>query len=96
MGGLTCHSCGASEGIDGKPGRQDTCSQCQAYLRCCLNCRFYQPSAYNECSEPAADRVVDKAQGNFCDFFEVSIEASTSSSDAEQAKEQLATLFKKK
>ena len=34
-----------------------------------MNCRFYDSSAYNDCSEPAADRVVEKDKANFCDYF---------------------------
>ncbi len=34
-----------------------------------MNCRFYDETAYNECSEPSAERVVDKEKSNFCDYF---------------------------
>jgi hypothetical protein len=32
-------------------------------------CKYYDPSAYNECRESVADRVVDKEKANYCDFF---------------------------
>ena len=35
----------------------------------CKNCEFYDTSAYNECKESQAERVVDKEKANFCDYF---------------------------
>ncbi len=49
--------------------RNATCESCAADLRCCRTCRFYDPSAYNACTEPAADRVLEKDRANFCDFY---------------------------
>tara|TARA_Y100001001_G_scaffold29527_1_gene24668 strand:- start:196 stop:372 length:177 start_codon:yes stop_codon:yes gene_type:complete len=34
-------------------------------------CHFYDPAAYNECREPAADRIVDKTKANFCDYYQL-------------------------
>ncbi len=33
-------------------GRKDVCPSCGSDLRCCLNCVFHAPGAYNECKEP--------------------------------------------
>jgi hypothetical protein len=30
---------------------------------------FHDARAYNQCAEPQAERVVDKAHANFCDYF---------------------------
>ncbi len=65
----TCFNCGTRCPLSGKPGRSDTCPSCDADLRCCLNCRFYDAAAYNECREPQAERVLDKDRANFCDYF---------------------------
>lgn len=92
---LICHSCKQELELEEKVGRQDTCPQCQAYLHCCLNCRFYDPTAYNECREPSAERVVDKEQGNFCDYFEPGPTVRKSSDQATDAKKALEDLFKK-
>ncbi|MCC6278450.1 MAG: hypothetical protein IT289_11100 [Oligoflexia bacterium] len=67
---LNCYSCGKDAGIGEKVGRGDVCQFCRIDVRVCRNCQFYDPRAYNECKEPAADRVVDKEKANFCDFFQ--------------------------
>ena len=55
--------------FSGKVGRQDSCTKCSSDLHVCKNCCFYDTSAYNECREPSAERVVDKEKRNFCDYF---------------------------
>ena len=55
-----CHHCKKAVEIAEKVGRADTCPVCDADLHCCLNCRFYDPGAYNECRETQAERVLDK------------------------------------
>ncbi|MBI5503382.1 MAG: hypothetical protein HY899_01165 [Deltaproteobacteria bacterium] len=64
-----CATCGAVAVFDGVVGRGARCQSCGADLRCCNNCRFYDASAYNECGEPVAERVVEKDRANFCDYF---------------------------
>ncbi len=53
-----------------KVSRRDECSGCGADLRCCRNCRYFDPSKNNQCAEPSADWVSDKEIPNFCDWFE--------------------------
>ena len=53
----------------GKVARQDSCEKCSSDLHVCKNCKFYDSTAYNECREPSAERVVDKEKKNFCDYF---------------------------
>ena len=66
-----CHRCQAAwESPHRSPGRTETCEGCGADLHCCLNCRFYAPTAPNECTEPNVERILDKEMGNFCDYFE--------------------------
>ena len=66
-----CHKC--SQEISLSPGavvgRRAECDRCHADLHVCLNCKFYDKAAYNECKEPQADRVIDKDRSNFCDYF---------------------------
>jgi hypothetical protein len=66
----TCFSCKKGLDITERPGRGDACPFCSSDLKVCLNCRFYDKSAYNECREPQAERVVEKGRANFCDYFE--------------------------
>ena len=66
-----CHGCQAVwDSPHQRPGRTETCATCGADLSCCCNCRFYAPTAPNECEEPNVERVLDKEKANFCDYFE--------------------------
>lgn len=51
------------------PGRNDTCPQCRADLRVCLNCARYDEHAAHQCREPRAEPVADKDRANFCEWF---------------------------
>ncbi|MHB8420038.1 MAG: hypothetical protein ACYDCL_18340 [Myxococcales bacterium] len=66
-----CRLCGAALELDGPIGRRDACGHCGADLHACLQCRFYDPSASNQCREPQAERVQDKARSNFCELFQL-------------------------
>ena len=35
----------------------------------CLNCRFHDPNAYNECRESSAERVRERDRANRCEYF---------------------------
>ena len=76
-------------------GRQAQCPACGADLHCCLNCSFYEPGAYNDCRESQAERVLDKAHSNFCDFFSFKGGAKSSVPASSDAKDKLENLFKK-
>jgi hypothetical protein len=69
---FACHSCGATVPLEfgEKVSRREECPGCDADLHCCRNCRFFDPGRNNQCAEPQSERVVDKAQSNFCDYFE--------------------------
>jgi hypothetical protein len=66
-----CHRCG-NEWVSDKrqPGPKEFCSGCSAYLHCCLNCRFHDKHAHNQCQIPNTEWVSDRAGCNFCDEFE--------------------------
>lgn len=91
-----CFRCSATI-VETNIGRLDDCPKCFAPLKVCLNCDFYDRSAYNECRESQADRVVDKDRSNFCDYFKLSSRNSgTGLSPAEEARKKAEALFKKK
>jgi len=71
-----CYKCKNEVKVDKIVGRKDICPFCQSDLRCCLNCRHYDPGSYNQCREPQADRVLDKDRSNFCDYFNFRVTAS--------------------
>lgn len=49
--------------------RTEECPRCYADLRCCKMCAFYDPSTYNQCREPLAERLLEKNTANYCDYF---------------------------
>ncbi|HEV2694395.1 MAG TPA: hypothetical protein VG347_15995 [Verrucomicrobiae bacterium] len=44
--------------------------KCRADLRVCLNCQSYDRNVAEQCRERRADLVLEKALGNFCEYFE--------------------------
>ncbi len=68
---IKCHKCQiVLELLAGsKILRHEECPKCGAAIHCCKMCKYFDPSAYNECRESIADRVVDKEKANYCDFF---------------------------
>ena len=44
--------------------------KCRADLRVCLNCASYDPGVTQQCRERRAEPVLEKAVGNFCEYFE--------------------------
>jgi hypothetical protein len=88
-----CYACGKE--YETPVGRRDSCS-CDKDLHCCRNCQFYDPSAYNECHELQADRVMDKERSNFCDYFQAAPIPFSGEKKLEGAKKKLEELFKRK
>ena len=66
---VSCSGCGRSHSFADVVPRSAVCESCGRDLRCCRTCRFYEATAYNECSEPSAERVLEKDRANFCDFY---------------------------
>ena len=66
-----CHKCGWEWTIAGQPGRSESCHQCNADLRVCLNCVSYDARAAQQCRDRRAEPVFEKASGNFCEYFEM-------------------------
>ena len=69
MPALQCHFCGAPVTIDEPIPRDSECESCGHDLRCCRNCRHWDPRYNNECTETMADPVEDKTRRNFCEYF---------------------------
>jgi hypothetical protein len=93
----SCHVCGKGlEGSD-RVGRSEICSHCRADLHCCLNCRFYDEHAQNQCRESSAEWVSDREKNNFCDYFSFrdSAEAGRREKEQQEARAKLEALFKK-
>lgn len=92
---LSCYKCGKNNPTETKIGFRETCFSCGEDLHCCKNCRFYDPSCYNECHETQADRVVEKTRANFCDYFQQGEGKAATFNPADEARRKLEDLFKK-
>ena len=92
---MNCAFCGQEIVLKDKVGRNDTCSHCGRDLRCCKQCKFYDPHSYNDCREVSAERIVDKERANFCDYFVLKGSRQGSVNRAQEAKKALEALFKK-
>jgi len=65
-----CHSCGWEYTLPGLPGRGESCHQCGADLRVCLNCTSYDARVAHQCRDRRADPVAEKHMANFCEYFD--------------------------
>ena len=93
---MKCFNCGTEIELDRKVFRQDVCPNCDIYLHCCLNCRFYDKLAAHECKESQARWARDKEAANFCDYFEPGqVVAKRITSKQDDARQKLDELFKK-
>ena len=91
-----CYRCGKEVMIPKIVGRKDVCPGCQADLRCCLNCTFYDDRVYNQCRESQAERVLDKDRSNFCDYFVYrNVDSGRDPGEKQTARDILESLFKK-
>jgi hypothetical protein len=93
---LRCTFCNEEVEFEGRVSRNDICPYCGRDLHCCLQCKFYDQGAYNECKEVSAERVVDKERANFCDYFIFNGTKESGPGKKEMAKQALENLFKKK
>jgi len=67
---MWCRACGEEIPVHGRVPFRERCPKCDAPLHACLNCRFHDPGAYNQCRENRAERQVDKQRENRCEYFE--------------------------
>ncbi|MCE5281631.1 MAG: hypothetical protein LLG93_05955 [Deltaproteobacteria bacterium] len=90
-----CHGCRKEIDPPEPLGRKAVCPFCRAELRCCLNCRFFEPAAYNQCRESQAERVLDKDRANFREYFGFRDSGpSKGGGPAAPARDRLDALFK--
>ncbi len=92
---MKCAFCKGTIDVKDRVDRTATCPHCGRDLRCCLQCKFYDPHAYNDCREVSAERVVDKERANFCDYFVPAGSTRRNVNTAREAKQALEALFKK-
>lgn len=98
-----CHRCGREVNLASGLQRTDSCPVCLSDLKCCLNCRFFDPHLSNQCREPQVDPVLEKDRANFCELFQYRETSSLSvpgmggaQSEKDRAKAAFDSLFKKK
>ena len=99
----TCHHCGREIQLLSALQRTDSCPYCRSDLKCCLNCRFFDPAVNNQCREPQAEWTPEKEKANFCEFFdfrEVSASGQPgmggAQSEQDRARSAFDSLFKKR
>jgi hypothetical protein len=92
---LYCWNCTTPIALIDKVVRQDTCFSCNKDLRCCKNCRFWDPGAHNQCRENLTEYVPDREKANFCAAFEIRSGTAGQGASASEAKVKLEALFKK-
>lgn len=91
-----CHKCGWVWTLSGQPGRNDSCHQCGADLRVCLNCTHYDPRVAQQCRDRRAEPVAEKHMANFCEYFEMArreFQPGGANPREASAREQLKKLF---
>lgn len=85
-----CYACGAELAVAEKIRRTDECPGCGRDMRCCRNCRHYDPKVNNQCREVVAEWVADKERANFCDYFELAARPAGGRSGGGKSPEDLA------
>ena len=84
-----CHQCGLEYTLAGQPGRSETCHNCNADLKVCLNCVHYEPRLAYQCRERRAEPVMEKHMANYCEYFEM-VRRAWTPKPAEDKREQSA------
>jgi hypothetical protein len=99
MAELQCHGCGAAVTVGSPIPRDAECESCGRDLRCCTNCRHYDPAYHNACRETMAEPVEDKQRRNFCEYFSFNPEpfrgAGRARDRSADARARLDDLFRK-
>jgi hypothetical protein len=92
-----CASCGAVLPI--ATGSLTRCPHCGADLHACTQCTHFDPGQRFECTQPIAERIVDKRAANTCASFSlrVTVERETGSAPMRpgDARRGFDDLFKK-
>ena len=91
----SCHFCGTALALGASVARTDSCPKCFSDLKCCKNCRFFDPSRNNQCREPQAEWTPEKEKANFCEFFEIRDSGVAAQGGKADARTAFDALFKK-
>ena len=94
---MRCHACRIEVALASgeSVGYRDACERCAADLHVCLNCAHHDPSAYNECRESSAERILDRDRANRCDYFRPGDGTAAATDARKSALGSLDALFKK-
>jgi hypothetical protein len=90
-----CPACGRAADAE-RVAFRAVCEACGAWLHCCRSCDFHAPGRSNDCREPNAAPVADKAQANFCEWFRPAAVAARAPAADAGARAALDALFRKK
>ena len=97
-----CHHCSRELPAMMAIERTSSCPYCLSDLKCCLNCRFFDPGMNNQCREPQAEWQSEKTKANFCEFFDYRETSAIgragfggAQSDQARARSAFDSLFKK-
>jgi hypothetical protein len=88
-----CHKCRRELPYNTRILRSEQCPWCSADLHCCLNCRFHDPSAHNECHEVGTELIRYREQANYCGSFVFREGGMSEDDEASKAKKKLDSLF---
>jgi hypothetical protein len=96
---MGCSACDAeielASGV--RVGFRETCPRCDADLHACVQCAHYDTTAARQCREPAAEPVAAKDRANHCDWFRLTVGATSGgeASERDRVRSRLDSLFKK-
>jgi len=92
-----CSNCGKEWAFDRLPGRTETCEQCGADLKVCLNCVSYDRTVAYECRDRRAEEIAQKDRSNYCEYFDMArrefIPVKDKHAREDKARDQLKKLF---
>ncbi len=92
---LNCPACEGALLATEPLSYRESCEHCHADLHACKYCKNYDSTAYNECREPQAERVIDKEKNNRCDEYKINSNKTIFKSASEDLLQQAEALFKK-
>ena len=94
-----CNSCGTEWKGEARPGFRALCPKCDAYIRVCLNCEYFDRGLASGCRLTTTEPVREKDKPNFCEEFQFVERPETpplaSPKKAESARDKFDKLFKK-
>ena len=88
-----CYHCKEELVFDVKIGRRDLCPNCSSYLHACFNCAHWDPNVHNQCHENQGEFIRDRAEGNFCLYFDFKAIGEDRSAEQGEARDRLEALF---